>query len=381
MSVDVRPVCPSAHGECLVEIEQAVDMVLDIERSTRPARDPIPRPVPVEDIACNASKPYSGFDTCFPENRLSERSWSFTEIFGRAVQGACTPSASDGDSQVHLQVPSDRGVTVISYSGNTETRSPDGLVRSYSLSNGKDFDLELGNHSIQETPDLEQPLLYADRTLTGHGQEKGGVRTVLTNPSTSRSVDIVYLESLPWFMKLYLHTLRTETSSLLGTSINKTNSIDQMLYRPGIDRQRGTHVELRLTVPPASKVTLTYDFDKAILRYTEYPPDANRGFDVAPAVVRILPVAGQVSSTYLRTTSLLLPLPTPDFSMPYNVIILTSTVIAMGFGSIFNLLIRRFVAADEVDGPSLKAIKSRLMARLRSLATRFRKSSVTKKVQ
>lgn len=35
MSVDVRPVC-SQPGECQVQIEQTVDMVLDIDRSKRP---------------------------------------------------------------------------------------------------------------------------------------------------------------------------------------------------------------------------------------------------------------------------------------------------------------------------------------------------------
>ena len=35
MSVDVRPVCPES-GECVVQIEQTVDMVLDIDRSKRP---------------------------------------------------------------------------------------------------------------------------------------------------------------------------------------------------------------------------------------------------------------------------------------------------------------------------------------------------------
>lgn len=34
MSVDVRPIC-SGQGECLVQIEQAVDMVMDIDRSKR----------------------------------------------------------------------------------------------------------------------------------------------------------------------------------------------------------------------------------------------------------------------------------------------------------------------------------------------------------
>lgn len=36
MAIDVRPVCPSEGGECVLEIEQTIDMVLDIERSKRP---------------------------------------------------------------------------------------------------------------------------------------------------------------------------------------------------------------------------------------------------------------------------------------------------------------------------------------------------------
>lgn len=53
----------------------------------------------------------------------------------------------------------------------------------------------------------------------------------------------------------------------------------------------------------------------------------------------------------VRTTSLLLSLPTPDFSMPYNVIILTCTVVALCFGSMFNLLSRRLALASEVPTP------------------------------
>jgi phosphatidylinositol glycan class T len=74
---------------------------------------------------------------------------------------------------------------------------------------------------------------------------------------------------------------------------------------------------------------------------------------------------------YLRTTSLLLPLPTPDFSMPYNVIILTSTVMAMAFGSIFNLIVRRFVAADEVEPAGIVAVKAKLLAVVGGLKQKF----------
>ena len=35
MAIDVRPVCPEGE-ECVLEIEQTVDMVLDIDRSRRP---------------------------------------------------------------------------------------------------------------------------------------------------------------------------------------------------------------------------------------------------------------------------------------------------------------------------------------------------------
>ena len=64
----------------------------------------------------------------------------------------------------------------------------------------------------------------------------------------------------------------------------------------------------------------------------------------SPAVITVVDVQDNTKVIYTtRTTSLLLYLPTPDFSMPYNVIILTSTVIALAVGNVFNLLTRRFV--------------------------------------
>lgn len=236
---------------------------------------------------------------------------------------------------------------------------------------GDDFDLVLPEQKLIAGLPLAQPSLYAARSITGHGQERGGIVTVLTNPSLTTTVDLVYLESLPWFMKPYLHTLRASASSSTGNS--SSHPIKKTYYRPAVDRHRGTHLELLLTVPPASTLTLTYDFEKAILRYTEYPPDANRGFDVAPAVIRLLPARSGhgARGSYLRTTSLLLYLPTPDFSMPYNVIILTSTVMALGFGSIFNLLVRRFVGADEVESKGLARIKELFFERVQRLRARF----------
>jgi phosphatidylinositol glycan class T len=50
--------------------------------------------------------------------------------------------------------------------------------------------------------------------------------------------------------------------------------------------------------------------------------------------------------------------------MPYNVIILTSTVMALGFGSIYNILVRRFVAADEVPPTQMRVIIAMIVVKL-----------------
>ena len=67
--------------------------------------------------------------------------------------------------------------------------------------------------------------------------------------------------------------------------------------------------------------------------------------------------------------------------MPYNVIILTSTVIALAFGSIFTLLVRRFVCVDEVEGLDLGAFRERIRGRIRALIGSYGAGKGEKKVQ
>ena len=74
------------------------------------------------------------------------------------------------------------------------------------------------------------------------------------------------------------------------------------------------------------------------------------------------------SETVLRvhTEALLVSLPTPDFSMPYNVICFVCTVIAIGFGSIFNLTTRRLEpATPENSRGRLQVLLSMLTSKLR----------------
>lgn len=379
MSIDVRPKCHSGQ-ECLVEIQQTIDVVLNIERSKRPRDNPIPRPVPEDQLKCDETKTYNSQDTCYPRDLAGEPAWSLKEIFGRPVAGMCPLTGDEGPEAKSICINTPHSHLYFIGPSGFEVKSETGPERRcYQIMQLEPFDIDA--LESPHTPGLYsgKELLSAERTITGQGAAAGNMRTVFTNPSQIETVKFVYFESLPWFLRPYMHTLKTELKT--GGVVVSREVVKEMYYKPAIDRKRGTQLEVVMEVPPASTVMMTYDFEKAILRYTEYPPDANRGFNVAPAVIRILGktnLDGTPRDIYIRTTSLLAALPTPDFSMPYNVIILTSTVMALAFGSIFNLLVRRFVALDEVPPGRLPAVVQRLRGRIVALRDRMRGKEVKK---
>lgn len=53
MSIDVVPICPSESSECVLQITETIDMVLDIERSKRPRGDCV---VPSLDTPVNGNR-------------------------------------------------------------------------------------------------------------------------------------------------------------------------------------------------------------------------------------------------------------------------------------------------------------------------------------
>jgi phosphatidylinositol glycan class T len=133
-----------------------------------------------------------------------------------------------------------------------------------------------------------------------------------------------------------------------------------MSYIPPVPHSRPSTLQFVLTLPPMSTVQVTVEVLKAFLRYTEHPPDAQRGWDLPPAVLVPFSINGNETTKRpedahfpsrrqrMYTPTLLVDLATPDFSMPYNVIIFSCSLIAFIFGSIFNLLTRKFVVVQLV---------------------------------
>jgi hypothetical protein len=69
----------------------------------------------------------------------------------------------------------------------------------------------------------------------------------------------------------------------------------------------------------------------------------------------------EARSEQLCTSPLLVVLSVPDFSMPYNVITLTCTLVALLFGSVMNALLERRKGPDP---PKRKEAKGGLLRRL-----------------
>ncbi|GJN34858.1 hypothetical protein PR202_gb23558 [Eleusine coracana subsp. coracana] len=194
-------------------------------------------------------------------------------------------------------------------------------------------------------------------------RDKAGIASLLYRPSiykgyyhsqklklrSSQTLDIVLDQTLT--VVLQPNTASGKQHIQLMDNFNLTE--DKLL--PGT-------LEMLLRFPCGMQsATLTLDFDKGFLHIDEYPPDANQGFDIPSALVsfpefssaRSYPeIESSFQSPLLEdfqedgvvksyTEVLLVPLTTPDFSMPYNVITFTCTVLALYFGSLLNALRRR----------------------------------------
>lgn len=138
--------------------------------------------------------------------------------------------------------------------------------------------------------------------------------------------------------------------------------IENLRYSPSKPRGAPLHLEATVRVPPQSTVRLRFDYDKAFLRYAEHPPDAHRGFDIAPAIIFLpgLTTGASGKMPRLYTSPGLVEVAVPDFSMPYNVIIFTSTLIALCAGSVLNNLVRKYadvVVTEDEAGKNVPRAK------------------------
>ncbi|TCD65858.1 Subunit of the glycosylphosphatidylinositol transamidase complex-like protein [Steccherinum ochraceum] len=296
-----------------------------------------------------------------------KRDWSLSSVFDRTIHSSCRVASS---SMIRVARPTEKTAVV---SPEPPSKSEDYAIFDLSdTATPLDISMQWQDESkfIYPLASSSSPLtpISVQRTLKGSIQSQGRLSVVITNhlPIT---IQTSYLETMPWLLQFYLHSLRT-----YHNGISRDDLVSIVSYTPPVPHLRPTLFQAVLTLPPKGTLHLSMDVMKPFLRYTEHPPDAERGWNLPPAVFVPLisnttsssKVASELNvadvdfrrlSRRIYTPVLLVDLATPDFSMPYNVIIMSCTLIALIFGSVFNLLTRKFVVV-RVNQDSKPATRS-----------------------
>jgi GPI-anchor transamidase subunit T len=293
--------------------------------------------------------------------------WSIRKLFGQGLNGACQLSSS---SKIFLEVtekdfemtPKPKN-TILSKRGGIATSYAEFDVKKITQVN-KMMNIAIVNKNKQKPIVItSSPPLYAKRYLQGTGKERGKIVNQITNSHWS-GLNLVIMENIPWFVPIYLHTLKLK----IGDVEIAPSSIS---YIPGEQRKRPYHLEVAVKIPPKSTLEMSIDFDYIFLKWQEYPPDAHHGHYIGSSVIStVLPMALNYSAIpieaslfeesfnatrqqgyFLRihTEALLINLPTPDFSMPYNVICLACTVVALAFGPLHNMTTKRLLLQKKTE--------------------------------
>ncbi|KRT80932.1 hypothetical protein AMK59_6127, partial [Oryctes borbonicus] len=296
-------------------------------------------------------------DLVYDYTILGSRNWSLRKLFGQGIMSSCPLAIS---STIYIETTSN--------ATNSFQLSP--TPDEYITSTRGGFVNEFAKYIIKDKPMTIAatypehhyytvnipPPLYANQYKTGYGQQKGGLVTKIYNNHWT-PLDVVLLQNLPWYIPIYLHTMKIESNGIPMIPL-------QMIYKPGKVREKSHSLELVLRLPSKSTTSIKFCFDYIFLKWQEYPPDANHGFYIGSTIISALLPLGrnytgipQDGSLYadsfnasrnsylvqVRTEPVVITLPTPDFSMPYNVICLACTVVALAFGPLHNITTKRLI--------------------------------------
>ncbi|XVE72741.1 hypothetical protein DITRI_Ditri11bG0063000 [Diplodiscus trichospermus] len=336
-------------------------------------------------------------------------SWSLSSIFGKQVSGGCVLAKSSNvyllfdrglvTELKHLHKENEKsaenGLTSENFWTNPSfelSANPDNIFIEekslHSKSSSVLYKFQVEKYSESEPFDLgliwkipvvwlcQQAPLHASRFLMGNGNERGAIAISLkstllgegfmgANSNDERcELRVNVFQVVPWYIKVYFHSLQVFVDQQPKTV---ADIIEKIHVSPSKDKVSPGVMEVVLKLPcRVNSAALTIEFDKGFLHIDEYPPDANQGFDIPSAIISFpnfhanmvflkddslnkSPLLSNFqgnSPVMSYTEVLLVPLTTPDFSMPYNVITITCTVFALYFGSLLNVL-RRRVAEEE----------------------------------
>lgn len=319
--------------------------------------------------------------------------WSLSKIFGNSILDVC-PMASSSRVLVDITKIKENDNIQIYPSSYSELELNAGAehkrifavfdvesLMTEARASSKKTELNIGAKQIKsqifkQLPFTGRPQLpvYFHTHIAGKGAHEGSLVATVTNRH-SRAVRINYLQVLPHYIRVFMHTLNIET--------NDKQKLAPDFYNYDLARDdTSSLIELRIEVPARSETRISYRFVRAYLKCSEYKPDAHKGLLLGSASISIeaqggfnkhlvFPAGTMSLNNFNGSTTddikadidngvfrvyarpLLVILPTPDFSMSYNVICFVCTVLVTAFGAIHRKTTQKQII--RVDANKLKA--------------------------
>ena len=206
------------------------------------------------------------------------------------------------------------------------------------------------------------------RLLRQAGQANGGTFELLLrnrDPSYPITVDIEQL----------IPAVLTPVWQSLEVVCDGAVTPWRYLHEPAIKFGQDGTIELSLTQRAVHReIRLILDYKPAFLSVSDFPGDANRGFEIPPATANI---HNSTASLYSNAHLILAPL--PDMSMPFNVISLTCTLYAFLIGSMLNWMIRKASKHihDQLDPENAEpdTLLGRILSRLKKVVVMLKKKA------
>ncbi|THD29046.1 GPI transamidase component PIG-T [Fasciola hepatica] len=248
------------------------------------------------------------------------------------------------------------------------------------------------------------PLISVTKYVTGSGTAGGGMKSLIVSRADF-PIRLAYLDLMPWYTQVLFSTLELK---VLNPTTKRWEIVQPVktYMQHSLARKRMAILELIIDLPPGHQLTVFYKFKRILQRWDEYPPDANHGYFLPAATISYqiptdrladlearkhpayrdltLPNWANTYSHYfnesihgyahprpgdgfvrIHSPVVLVTMPTPDFSMPFNALCIVCSVVAVFFGSVHKVTTTQVVAKlPEEAGSKLSRLANRLISRL-----------------
>jgi len=91
------------------------------------------------------------------------------------------------------------------------------------------------------------------------------------------SIRADYTQVVPWFMRLYYHTMEFYINDTLVPRSELAHILQDVDAQPATDHAWPGRLDLSVKLPMATRLMVAIEYENNFLHWAEFPPDAHRG--------------------------------------------------------------------------------------------------------